>query len=46
VFLPKSKFAVPCPGGIDAAYDWQAALDETTGNMLVVTYVNDVEAYP
>lgn len=45
VFLPKPKYKIPGPGGVEAAFDWQAAFDETTSTMLKVTLINDVASY-
>ncbi|MFN3077507.1 MAG: phage tail tube protein [Alphaproteobacteria bacterium] len=46
VFLPKPKYKIPGPGGVEAAFDWQAAFDETSGAMLTVTLTNDIVGYP
>jgi len=46
VFLPKPKYAITGPGGIEAGYDWRAAHDAATSTMLKVTLVNDVAGYP
>jgi hypothetical protein len=45
VFLPKSKYAIPGPGGVEASFDWRGAYDETAGTLLKVTLVNDVASY-
>nr|CAX84093.1 uncharacterized protein [uncultured bacterium] len=45
VFLPKPKYKISGPGGVEAAFDWQAAYDQESDTMLVVTLVNDVVAY-
>jgi hypothetical protein len=34
VFLPKPKYAIGGPGGIEASFDWRAAYDEGNGTML------------
>lgn len=46
VFLPKPKYTIAGPGGVEAGYDWRAAFDAATGTMLKVTLVNDVATYP
>ncbi|PWE32779.1 hypothetical protein DDZ14_08515 [Maritimibacter sp. 55A14] len=45
VFLPKPKIEVTGPGGIEATFDWQAALDSVTGRMCTATLTNDVSGY-
>lgn len=45
VFLPKPKYEIPGPGGVEAAFDWRAALDSSAGYMLKVTLLNDVASY-
>lgn len=45
VFLPKPKYAVSGPGGIEASFDWRAAFDEASGTMLRVQLINDVDSY-
>ncbi|MBX3516036.1 MAG: hypothetical protein KF815_03745 [Rhodospirillales bacterium] len=45
VFLPKPKYAVSGPGGVEASFDWRAAYDEAEGTMLRVTLLNDVANY-
>ena len=45
VFLPKPKYAIPGPGGVEAQFDWRAAKDATAGYMLKVTLLNDVSGY-
>ena len=45
VFLPKPKYAVSGPGGVEASYDWRAAYDESTGTMLRARLLNDVVTY-
>ncbi|MEO5376060.1 MAG: phage tail tube protein [Alphaproteobacteria bacterium] len=42
VFLPKPKYRIAGPGGVEASFDWQAAHDETSGTMMTVTLINDV----
>jgi hypothetical protein len=45
VFLPKSKYAIPGPGGVEASFDWRAAYDETETTLLRVSLTNDVASY-
>jgi len=45
VFLPKPKYAVSGPGGVEASFDWRAAYDEINGTMLRARLLNDVANY-
>jgi hypothetical protein len=45
VFLPKPKYAVSGPGGVEASFDWRAAFDEANATMLRVRLLNDVASY-
>jgi hypothetical protein len=45
VFLPKPKYAVSGPGGVEASFDWRAAYDESVGTMLRARLLNDVGSY-
>ncbi|QLH37704.1 MAG: hypothetical protein HWD60_00050 [Defluviicoccus sp.] len=45
VFLPKPKYAVSGPGGVEASFDWRAAYDEGNATMLRARLVNDVASY-
>ncbi len=45
VFLPKPKYAISGPGGVEASFDWRAAYDESAGTMLRVRLLNDVASY-
>jgi len=45
VFLPKPKYAISGPGGVEASFDWRAAYDETAGTMLRARLLNDVASY-
>ena len=45
VFLPKPKYAIGGPGGVEASFDWRAAYDEASGTMLRARLVNDVASY-
>jgi hypothetical protein len=45
VFLPKSKYAVSGPGGVEASFDWRVAYDEGSGMMLRARLLNDVVSY-
>ena len=45
VFLPKPKYAVSGPGGVETSFDWRAAFDEVNATMLRVRLLNDVASY-
>lgn len=45
VYLPRPRISIPGPGGIQATFAWQAALDTTLGRMATVTLKNDVANY-
>jgi hypothetical protein len=45
VFLPKPKYSVSGPGGVEASFDWRAAFDENEGTMLRAHLLNDVPTY-
>jgi hypothetical protein len=45
VFLPKPKYSVSGPGGVEANFDWRAAFDESEGTMLRAHLLNDVPTY-
>ncbi|MDG4603746.1 MAG: phage tail tube protein [Defluviicoccus sp.] len=45
VFLPKPKYAVSGPGGVEASFDWRAAYDEANATMLRARLLNDVASY-
>lgn len=45
VFLPKPKFTLSGPGGVEVGFDWRAAYDATVTAMLRVTLFNDVSSY-
>ncbi len=45
VFLPKPKYAVSGPGGVEASFDWRAAYDDGEGTMLRAHLLNDVTSY-
>jgi len=45
VFLPKPKYALSGPGGVEASFDWRAACDESAGTMLRAGLLNDVASY-
>jgi Phage tail tube protein len=45
VFLPKPKYAVSGPGGVEASFDWRAGYDEGNATMLRARLLNDVAAY-
>jgi len=43
VYLPKPKLAVDGPGGVQASFDFQGAMNETEGRMLTATLINDLD---
>ncbi|MGZ8401284.1 MAG: phage tail tube protein, partial [Methyloceanibacter sp.] len=45
VFLPKPKYAISGPGGVEASFDWRAAYDESEGTMLRAHLINDIASY-
>lgn len=45
VYLPRPRIPINGPNGVQAEFDWQAALNSTEGNMATVTLVNEVESY-
>jgi hypothetical protein len=45
VYLPKPKQPITGPGGIQAAFAFQAAEDPTLQKTLTAALVNDVSAY-
>jgi hypothetical protein len=45
VFLPKPKYSVSGPGGVEASFDWRAAFDEANATMLRARLLNDVVSY-
>ena len=45
VYLPRPRVEVPGPQGIQASFDWQAAVDPVLGRMCTVTLVNERETY-
>jgi hypothetical protein len=44
-FLPKPKTPIQGPGGIQAAFAWQAAKDLSLGKTCTAVLINDVAAY-
>ena len=46
VFIPKPKYKIDGPGGVESVVEWQGAYDQTTDTMMLVTLTNDVAAYP
>jgi hypothetical protein len=44
-FLPKPKYSITGPGGVEASFDWRAAFDEASGTMLRASLLNDVASY-
>lgn len=45
VYLPRPKRELSGPQGVQASFDWQAALNAAEGCMATVTLANDVETY-
>ena len=45
VFLPKPKYAVSGPGGVEASFDWRVAYDEGAGTMRRAKLINDMVSY-
>lgn len=45
VYLPRPRVSIDGPGGIQASFDWQAALNAAESCMATITLVNDVDAY-
>ena len=42
VFLPKPKYSVSGPGGVEASFDWRAALANSSGTMLRASLLSDI----
>lgn len=42
VYLPKPRLPIEGPGGMQATFAWQAALDSVEGRMCTATLVNDL----
>lgn len=45
VYLPRPRLQVDGPQGVQATFDWQAALNTSATCMATITLVNDVAAY-
>ena len=45
VFLPRPKMQITGPGGVQAAFNWQAAYNDSLSKSVTVTLKNDVAAY-
>lgn len=45
VFLPRPSVEISGPQGIQVTFDWQAALDTTTGRMATVHLINNIAGY-
>lgn len=45
VYLPRPRIQIPGPGGLQATFAWQAALDTALGRMATITLRNDVASY-
>ena len=45
VYLPKPKMQISGPGGVQAAFNWEAAYNDSLAKSVTVTLKNDVSAY-
>jgi hypothetical protein len=45
VFLPRPRIEISGPAGVQATFDWQAALDPVLGRMATATLINNKETY-
>ena len=45
VYLPRPRIEISGPQGVQATFDWQAALDPVAGRMATVTLSNSIESY-
>ena len=45
VYLPKPRLPIEGPGGMQATFAWQAALDAVEGRMCTATLVNDMATF-
>ncbi len=45
VYLPRPKRELSGPQGVQATFDWIAALNATAGCMATITLINDVATY-
>ena len=45
VFLPRPRIEIAGPQGVQASFDWQAALDPVEGRMCTAVLINDRETY-
>jgi len=45
VYLPRPRVEVPGPQGIQATFDWQAAVDPALGRMCTVMLINERGTY-
>ena len=45
VYLPKPKMQISGPGGVQAAFNWEAAYNDSLSKSVTVTLKNDVSAY-
>ena len=43
VYLPKPKVSVNGPGGVQATFEFRGAKNESAGQMLTVTLLNDLD---
>ncbi len=45
VYLPRPRLSIDGPDGVQATFDWQAALDSAAGQMCTVVLKNQVASY-
>ncbi|MBD9529122.1 phage tail tube protein [Paracoccus sp. PAR01] len=45
VYLPRPRVEISGPSGVQATFDWQAALDPASGCMATITLTNDIASY-
>ena len=45
VYLPRPRISIDGPQGVQASFDWQAALADSPARMATATLVNSVESY-
>ena len=45
VYLPRPKMQISGPGGVQAAFNWEAAYNDSLSKSVTVTLKNDVSAY-
>lgn len=45
VFLPKPKYSISGPGGVEGVFDWRASTDSVENTLLRVSLLNDFASY-